>query len=66
MTARILFSAGDAIHGYELWVTDGTAAGTHLVDDIRPGSYYGSYLYPNVPFGAIPLKKYGVAGAGLS
>jgi ELWxxDGT repeat protein len=51
---RVVFSAHDGANGTELWVTDGTAAGTHLVDDIRPGSYYGSYLYPNVPFGSNP------------
>jgi ELWxxDGT repeat protein len=44
-----LFSAGDATHGYELWVTDGTAAGTHLVADINPGTYTspGGASYPN-------------------
>jgi len=28
-------------HGYELWVTDGTAAGTHLVKDIVTGAQPG-------------------------
>lgn len=27
----------DRMHGEELWVSDGTAAGTHLVKDVRPG-----------------------------
>jgi ELWxxDGT repeat protein len=33
------FSAyvGEGVYGYELWYTDGTAAGTHLVKDIWPG-----------------------------
>src|SRR5579862_3236717 len=39
---RWLFSAGDGVqgsgHGAELWITDGTAAGTYLLDDINPGS----------------------------
>jgi ELWxxDGT repeat protein len=37
-----LFSADDAIHGRELWRTDGTAAGTRLVGDLVPGPE-GSY-----------------------
>ena len=32
-----LFTANDAVHGTELWRTDGTTAGTTLVKDIHPG-----------------------------
>jgi ELWxxDGT repeat protein len=35
---KVLFSANDGSHGYELWVTDGTAEGTSLVLNIDPGS----------------------------
>jgi ELWxxDGT repeat protein len=35
---RLLFPATDAAHGRELWISDGTAAGTHLVRDLIPGS----------------------------
>ncbi len=35
---KFYFRASDTIHGYELWVTNGTAAGTTLVKDIRPGT----------------------------
>ena len=35
---RVYFSATDGTHGRELWVTDGSASGTRLVRDIRPGS----------------------------
>lgn len=33
----ILFAADDGIHGRELWQTDGSAAGTTLLADIRAG-----------------------------
>ena len=33
----IFFRANDGVHGAELWATDGTAQGTRLVRDIRPG-----------------------------
>lgn len=34
---RLLFAGSDHDHGRELWVTDGTAAGTQRVRDIQPG-----------------------------
>ena len=37
-----LFTAFDTAHGWELWVTDGSAAGTALVMDINPGSLNSS------------------------
>ncbi len=33
----LYFGADDGEHGYELWMTDGTPAGTKLVADIYPG-----------------------------
>lgn len=33
------FGADDGIHGWELWASDGSAAGTRLVRDIAEGSY---------------------------
>lgn len=35
--SAFLFQANDAAHGSELWRTDGTRAGTHLVHDFVPG-----------------------------
>lgn len=34
---KLFFSAYDIAHGRELWVSDGTTAGTKLVKDIEPG-----------------------------
>ncbi len=34
---RVFFSGEDRVHGRELWMTDGTEAGTKLVNDLRVG-----------------------------
>ena len=33
----LFFAADDGVHGFELWVTDGTNAGTRRLSDINPG-----------------------------
>lgn len=35
---KAFFAASDGTHGEELWVTDGTKEGTHMVKDILPGA----------------------------
>ena len=37
VSGTLFFVAFESTHGFELWRSDGTAAGTVLVDDIRPG-----------------------------
>lgn len=39
---RIFFEGFDVAHGRELWVSDGTEAGTHLFKELRPGTAYAS------------------------
>jgi ELWxxDGT repeat protein len=44
---QLLFVNSDAANGEELWVSDGTAAGTHILADLNPGpsgSYPGSLM----------------------
>jgi ELWxxDGT repeat protein len=37
--AKLFFAASDPEHGTELWITDGTPAGTSLLADIAPGRF---------------------------
>ncbi|HEY0977980.1 MAG TPA: ELWxxDGT repeat protein, partial [Flavobacteriales bacterium] len=39
---RLFFTAYTPDEGWELWVTDGTLAGSHLVKDINPGAAHGT------------------------
>ena len=45
LKGRLLFSASDGTlpgdHGQELWITDGSRTGTHMVKDIAPGPAQG-------------------------
>jgi len=57
----LFFVAGDSTTGSELWKSDGTAAGTVLIADIRPGSQ-GSDPHSLTPVGN---KLYFVADDGV-
>jgi ELWxxDGT repeat protein len=37
-TMQTFFVTDDGVHGSELWITDGSIAGTRIVKDINPGS----------------------------
>jgi ELWxxDGT repeat protein len=53
---QVVFVATDALHGRELWITDGTVAGTQLIDDINPGS---GDAFPGIDNGPIPMQVVG-------
>jgi ELWxxDGT repeat protein len=40
------FKANDGVNGFEMWRTDGTAAGTYMLADITPGA--GSTTFGNI------------------
>jgi ELWxxDGT repeat protein len=42
--SKLYFGANDGIHGHELWVSDGSEEGTHMVKDVYPGDT-GSFGY---------------------
>jgi ELWxxDGT repeat protein len=41
VNGTLFFDANDGVHGWELWKSDGTAAGTVLVKDINPAVFPG-------------------------
>jgi ELWxxDGT repeat protein len=43
VNGTLYFAADDGAHGYELWKSDGTTAGTTMVEDLYPGSSTHSY-----------------------
>jgi ELWxxDGT repeat protein len=49
---RAFFIGEDDTHGEELWITDGTAQGTHIVKDVYPGPR-GIHAEQNMPMGYI-------------
>lgn len=58
------FQANDGVNGFELWKSDGTAAGTKLVKDINPGSG-SSFHYRFTEFVAYKGALYFQANDGV-
>jgi ELWxxDGT repeat protein len=61
---RLFFAASDDAHGEELWVTDGTPAGTRMISDLFPGPNGSSPSEP-VAFGGRIFFLAGVDSNGM-
>lgn len=59
----IYFVADDNLHGYELWKSDGTEAGTILVKDLNPGNGSALIGFPTVVGNTVFFSAY-VQGLG--
>jgi ELWxxDGT repeat protein len=63
--ARTLFRADDGVHGYEIWATDGTGAGTRILTNQPDGAGFGSSNGRIVMNGQILFAGEGPAGTEL-
>lgn len=59
MGNKLFFTAADTVYGNELRYTDGTAAGTNVVRDIRPGKIYGLGSPPVVLYNKLYFIAHG-------
>ncbi|MCM2278611.1 MAG: hypothetical protein NDJ89_11110 [Oligoflexia bacterium] len=66
MNGIYYFVADDGIHGEEIWRSDGTEAGTYLVQDFNPGSESSSPVLLEVHGGSLMFSAYRAGvGSGL-
>ncbi|MBI3461827.1 MAG: hypothetical protein HY000_02035, partial [Planctomycetes bacterium] len=66
MNGTLYFFANDGVNGSELWKSDGTASGTVLVKDIRPGAFSsGPNSLVNVGLAMFFVASDGVHGPEL-
>jgi large repetitive protein len=65
MNGQLFFTADDGIHGRELWLSNGTPGGTHLVKDINPGTTGSNPLYLTVVRTAVGNRLFFSADDGL-
>ncbi|MCU1347178.1 MAG: hypothetical protein JWO56_208, partial [Acidobacteria bacterium] len=66
LNGLLIFTADDGTHGKELWRSDGTAEGTLLLKDIRPGS--GDAIVTGIseqPFVVLGSRFYFAANDGV-
>lgn len=59
---KVFFKADDGTTGQELWVSDGTAAGTHIVQDLAPGAPSSYPTNPTTFKGKVYFGASGKAG----
>jgi ELWxxDGT repeat protein len=66
LNGKLYFAATDNVNGAELWVTDGTTAGTQLLTDINPGGYSSLFLFTALNFTELNGKLYFAANDGAN
>jgi ELWxxDGT repeat protein len=65
VNSELYFTANDGVHGYELWKSDGTAAGTVMVKDINPGAGNSTPFDSAAVNGAVEFYAFDGASYGL-
>jgi ELWxxDGT repeat protein len=61
----IYFQGSDEEHGSELWVTDGTESGTHLIRDINEGPTSSQARFLNIVNNTLVFEAFGNTGVRI-